>query len=90
MPSSLRRRTRNGGPSLPHSRLTGCLLWVLGLIVILIILALLFGGFQKGTKVGLGADADIAASLSLPQVAPFLTADQPVHHARYDFDVTIG
>jgi hypothetical protein len=32
-------------------RLGGCLLWLLGLLIVLIILALLFGGFQKGTKV---------------------------------------
>jgi hypothetical protein len=38
------------------------------LIVILITLALLFGGFQKGTKVG--ADARAAASLALPRFAP--------------------
>jgi hypothetical protein len=28
----------------------GCLLWVALLIVLLIVLSLLFGGFQKGTK----------------------------------------
>jgi hypothetical protein len=27
-------------------------LWILGLIIVLIILSLLFGGFQKGTKAG--------------------------------------
>ncbi|HEY7147351.1 MAG TPA: hypothetical protein VH637_24140 [Streptosporangiaceae bacterium] len=36
----------------PRSRASGCLLWILGLIIILIILSVLFGGFQKGTKVG--------------------------------------
>ena len=36
----------------PRRRLTGCLLWILGLIVVLVILSLMFGGFQKGTKVG--------------------------------------
>jgi hypothetical protein len=34
----------------PRSRLSGCLLWILALIVVLIILSLLFGGFRKGTK----------------------------------------
>jgi hypothetical protein len=29
----------------------GCLLWLLVLLVILIVAAVLFGGFQKGTKV---------------------------------------
>ena len=35
-----------------RSRLTGCVLWVLGLIIVLIILSVLFGGFDKGTSVG--------------------------------------
>lgn len=90
MPGSLRRNTRTAGPSRQRSRQTGCLLWVLGLIIILTILALLFGGFQKGTKVGMAADAGIAASLSRPQSAPLLTAGQPVRHARQDRDVTVG
>ena len=34
----------------PRSRLAGCLLWILALIVLLIIVSLLFGGFRKGTK----------------------------------------
>jgi cytochrome c-type biogenesis protein CcmH/NrfF len=34
----------------PRSRAAGCLLWAVLLIVLLILLALLFGGFQKGTK----------------------------------------
>jgi hypothetical protein len=33
-------------------RLSGCLLWILALLVILLVLSILFGGFQKGTKVG--------------------------------------
>ena len=36
----------------PRRRLTGCLLWIVGLIVVLIILSLMFGGFQVGTKSG--------------------------------------
>jgi hypothetical protein len=36
----------------PRRRLTGCLLWIVGLIVVLIILSLMFGGFQMGTKAG--------------------------------------
>jgi cell division septation protein DedD len=35
----------------PRSRLIGCLLWLIALVVILIVLSLLFGGFTKGTKV---------------------------------------
>lgn len=43
--------TGGSGPRRPKTRLGGCLLWVLGLIIVLVILSLLFGGFQKGTKV---------------------------------------
>ena len=32
-------------------RLIGCLIWLIALIVVLIVLSLLFGGFRKGTKV---------------------------------------
>jgi len=46
-----RRRERfNGRRWRPRSRAVGCLLWVVLLIVILVVLALMFGGFQKGTK----------------------------------------
>jgi hypothetical protein len=45
----------------PRGRITGCLLWILGLVVFLVILSLLFGGFQKGTKVG-GAPAPLPVS----------------------------
>jgi hypothetical protein len=34
----------------PRSRAGGCLTWILLLIVVLVVLALMFGGFQKGTK----------------------------------------
>jgi ABC-type Fe3+ transport system permease subunit len=33
--------------------LVGCLIWFIALIVVLIVLSLLFGGFTKGTKVSL-------------------------------------
>ena len=32
------------------SRPVGCLIWLIVLVVLLIIAALMFGGFQKGTK----------------------------------------
>jgi heme A synthase len=32
-------------------RLIGCLIWLIALIVLLIVLSLLFGGFRKGTSV---------------------------------------
>jgi len=33
-------------------RLTGCLLWLITLLFVLLVLSLLFGGFQKGTRTG--------------------------------------
>lgn len=59
----------------PRSRALGCLLWVVLLIVLLIVLSVLFGGFQKGTKVnGLGpirapVAAAAAAAAALPMAA---------------------
>jgi hypothetical protein len=48
-----RRRAASGRRSWrPRNRLTGCLLWILAVIVVLVILSLMFGGFQKGTKAG--------------------------------------
>src|ERR1700733_10177370 len=35
-------------------RAMGCLLWLLTLLAVLLVLALLFGGFQRGTKTGGG------------------------------------
>jgi hypothetical protein len=50
-----RRRERfDGRRWRPRSRGVGCLLWVVLLIVILVVLALAFGGFQKGTKYNSG------------------------------------
>jgi hypothetical protein len=49
---SRRRMSSGGSLRRPRRRLTGCLLWIVGLIVALVILSLMFGGFQKGTKVG--------------------------------------
>jgi hypothetical protein len=45
-------RRRRGGGDGRRIRARGCLLWVLLVIVVLIILSLMFGGFQKGTKSG--------------------------------------
>jgi hypothetical protein len=39
------------------SRLAGCLMWLIVLLVLLIIAALMFGGFQKGTKQSSGQAA---------------------------------
>jgi hypothetical protein len=46
-PAVTRRRQRR-----PRSRVAGCLLWVLVLLIVLVVLSLLFGGFRKGAKVG--------------------------------------
>jgi hypothetical protein len=68
-----RRGLLGSRPRRPRMRLSGCLLWLLGLLIILVILALLFGGFQKGTKVnGTGppptGEAASAARAGLPAV----------------------
>ncbi len=47
----------------PRSRAGGCLLWVVLLILVLVVLSVMFGGFQKGTKAG-----------SLPHLMPAVTA----------------
>ena len=60
-----RRRERfNGRRWRPRSRAVGCLLWVVLLIVILVVLALMFGGFQKGSKY-----SGLAAGPAHPAVA---------------------
>jgi hypothetical protein len=67
MPSGSDKRWRTGlpgaGPRRPRIRLGGCLLWLLGLLIVLVILSLLFGGFQKGTRTGLGRPAAPAGAL---------------------------
>jgi len=54
MPADFDKRWRRGPlgsrPRRPRGRLVGCLLWLLGLIIVLVILSLLFGGFHQGTK----------------------------------------
>lgn len=35
-------------------RVFGCLLWILTLLLMLLVLSILFGGFQRGSKVGGG------------------------------------
>jgi hypothetical protein len=57
----LRPVGRRPGARRRVSRLTGCLLWILGIILILVLLSLMFGGFQKGTRVSGMASAPISA-----------------------------
>jgi hypothetical protein len=64
-------RRRSGRRS--RRRGTGCLLWILAIIIVLVILSLLFGGFQKGTKAG-----------GLGRPAPALAAAAPVPVAAAD------
>jgi hypothetical protein len=42
-------------------RLTGCLLWLVTLLFVLLVLSLLFGGFEKGTRTG---DAPLVRALA--------------------------
>jgi hypothetical protein len=57
---SARRRPRRGR----RTRLGGCLLWLLVLIAVLVVVALLFGGFRKGTKAaGPGAPGPALAAI---------------------------
>jgi cell division protein FtsB len=47
-------------------RARGCLLWLLALVVVLLALSLMFGGFQKGTKAGgAGAPAPVSVTAGL-------------------------
>jgi hypothetical protein len=47
----------------PRSRAAGCLLWIVLLVGLLIVLSVLFGGFQKGTQVK-GLDPAIVAAVT--------------------------
>lgn len=49
--SSERWLRRPIGPRNRRRRLSGCLLWALIVVGILVILSLMFGTFQKGTRV---------------------------------------
>jgi hypothetical protein len=42
-PRPAARRWRVGGPA-------GCLLWIVVVVLILLVLSVLFGGFQRGTR----------------------------------------
>jgi hypothetical protein len=49
------RRFRSHGGRSRRPRLrrrTGCLLWLIGLLILLVVLSVLFGGFQNGAKAG--------------------------------------
>jgi hypothetical protein len=48
-------------------RLTGCLLWLLALLVLLFILSVLFGNFQVGTKASGVTRPTAALTLAAPR-----------------------
>jgi hypothetical protein len=46
-------------------RVIGCMLWLVTLAVVLLVLSLLFGGFERGHKTGgLGSPAPVAAQVT--------------------------
>jgi ABC-type Fe3+ transport system permease subunit len=59
-----RRRRRN-------RRIMGCFLWILTLLLVLLVLSILFGGFQRGTRAdGTGGHPvrpDIVAARAMPR-----------------------
>ncbi len=63
-----RRRRSRSRSRWPQSRAGGCLLWIVLLIAVLIVLSVLFGGFQKGTKSG-GFGPWCATCTSVPAAA---------------------
>jgi hypothetical protein len=65
----LRRGARHGR----RSRLTGCLLWAAGLLILLAVVALLLGGFQQGRKSGA---ARLSGAISAVQELPAAVMQQ--------------
>jgi hypothetical protein len=59
-----RQRDQADGARRRLSRPVGCLLWVVAVLVLLLILSLLFGGFQQGTKVGIAPTGQQRAASS--------------------------
>lgn len=59
-----------------RNRRTGCLMWLLILILAVIAMALFFGGFTKGTKVG-GFPARAGVTVTAAQQSPLRTASAP-------------
>jgi hypothetical protein len=63
--------SRRGSPRGPRRRRRafGCAMWLLIAVVILLLLSLLFGGFQKGAKSGLGSVTPQRVQPSAQEVA---------------------
>lgn len=52
-------------------RAVGCLLWLLTLAAVLLVLSLLFGGFQRGKKTGgISPPGPVTAQLALARMSP--------------------
>jgi hypothetical protein len=49
------RRRRSSREPRRRPRAVGCAIWLLVAVVIVLLLSLIFGGFQKGTKTGSGS-----------------------------------
>lgn len=64
-----RRLTGGGGSSHPRSLLVRILIWLAALLVILLLLSLIFGGIEKGTKVGFGSGRWQRQQSSLQEIA---------------------
>jgi hypothetical protein len=59
-----RRQHRRG-------RALGCLLWLLTLAVVLLVLSLLFGGFERGHKTGgAGSPSPVTAQVTMTRTSP--------------------
>jgi ABC-type lipoprotein release transport system permease subunit len=65
------RRDRGAGRRGRRSRVTGCLLWLLLVIVLLIVLSLMFGGFQKGTKAHSLGNVRTSGTIVAAEVTPY-------------------
>jgi hypothetical protein len=79
---------RNEGPAGPwqwswrrqhrRRRVVGCLLWLATLLLVLLVLSLLFGGFRRGTGAGDGPAHVVASGVSYPDARIGLWT---THHA---------
>lgn len=63
----------------PRSRAGRVLMWILLIVLVLIVLSLMFGGFQKGTKAtGPGALPLVSAPAMPPRRLALVQADGPL------------
>jgi len=63
-----RRRSRDRRRLLPAP--LGCVIWIVALLALLVIMSVLFGGFQVGTKAGgMGPVTSVSVTVSQPRSA---------------------